>query len=269
MPTPHNPLLAALREIRAGGRVALCGYFLTGYPTPEAFYRMVRAATALDVIEFGIPAPNPAMDGPVIASAHGVVTEFRGLGAETSLALLGGLRELRQPRFVMTYADVGRGQFGFLRLCATNGIHGMLAPDLLPEEIVYVVTVARALDLAVLTLVDAHSAVEQPDDPAFAWAVEYGDIVYVKAGRGRTGQSADADAHAALAATVARLRAARPELPIAVGIGVQQPEQVAALAALGIDMVVVGTRIIEHLDSGETALLRYIDSLRAATTIPG
>ena len=97
-----NSLLTTLREIRASGRMALCGYFLAGYPTPEGFFRMVRAARDLDVIEFGIPAEHPVMDGPVIASAHEVVTGQRGLGAETALALIGGLRAIRQPRFVMT-----------------------------------------------------------------------------------------------------------------------------------------------------------------------
>ncbi|HYO87718.1 MAG TPA: tryptophan synthase subunit alpha, partial [Candidatus Limnocylindrales bacterium] len=67
---PHdNVLLSTLRDVRASGRAALCGYFLTGYPNPEDFYRMVRAARDLDVIEFGIPARDPALDGPVIASA--------------------------------------------------------------------------------------------------------------------------------------------------------------------------------------------------------
>ena len=69
---------------------------------------MPCAARGLDVIEFGIPSVNPAMDGPVIASAHEVVTQQHGIGAETAMALIGGLRHIPQPRFVMTYTEVGR-----------------------------------------------------------------------------------------------------------------------------------------------------------------
>ena len=38
----ENPLLRTIREIRASGRIALCGYFLAGYPTPDEFFRAVR-----------------------------------------------------------------------------------------------------------------------------------------------------------------------------------------------------------------------------------
>src|SRR5687768_3614889 len=55
LPENTNPLLPTLRQVRASGRMALCGYFLAGYPTPDDFYRMARAARGLDVIEFGIP----------------------------------------------------------------------------------------------------------------------------------------------------------------------------------------------------------------------
>ena len=69
-----NPLIATLQQTRSAGRMALCGYFLVGYPTPDEFFRSVRASVDLDVIEFGIPADEPRMDGPVIANAHQIVT---------------------------------------------------------------------------------------------------------------------------------------------------------------------------------------------------
>ena len=96
-----NPLIETLHRTRQAGRMALCGYFLVGYPTPDQFFQMVRAAHDLDVLEFGIPADDPLMDGPVIASAHHIVTGQRGIHAEPALALIGGLRNLPQPRIVV------------------------------------------------------------------------------------------------------------------------------------------------------------------------
>ncbi len=242
--------------------MALCGYFLVGYPTPEDFFRMVRAARDLDVIEFGIPAEHPALDGPVIASAHEVVTEQRGLGAETALALLGGLRDIRQPRFVMTYAAVGRALDGFLRLCVANDVHGMLAPDIDPQEGAYVATIARALNLAVFTLLDARA-----DDETLQRCALLGDVVYVKASSGRTGESVriEGEMHDTIARIVRRLREIKPGIPVAVGIGLQSPEQVSTLAELDVDMAIVGTKIVEHLQSGEQSLVDYIRELRRAT----
>jgi tryptophan synthase alpha chain len=258
----ENPLIRTLREIRESGRIALCGYFLAGYPTPDEFFRAVRAARDLDVIEFGIPSVNPTLDGPVIARAHEVVTQQCGIGAEAAMALIGGLRHIPQPRFVMTYTEVGRALPGFLRLCTENNIHGMIAPDIEPEEGHYVKSIAEALNLAVLTMIDARAA-----NATLRQRIELGDIVYLKAGTGRTGQPADieGDLGDVLAQAVSRIRALASNTPIAVGIGLQKPEQVAALARLGIDMVIVGTRIIESLQTGERALVEYIQSLRDAT----
>jgi len=258
----ENLLIRSVGEIRAAGRVALCGYFLAGYPTPDDFFRVVRAARGLDVIEFGIPAANPAMDGPVIASAHEVVTQQHGIGAEAAMALIGWLRHIPQPRFVMTYTEIGRALSGFLRLCTENNIHGVVAPDIEPEEGRYVKTIAEALNLAVLTLIDARAP-----DAVLHQRIELGDMIYLKAGSGRTGQAANVEGglHDTLAEAIGRIRAIAPSIPIAVGIGVQTPEQITALARLGVDMVIVGTKIIEHLQAGEEALVEYIQTLREAT----
>lgn len=258
----ENKLLLTLKHTRAAGRMALCGYFLAGYPTPDAFYRLVRAARDLDVIEFGIPSANPSMDGPVIASAHEMVVQQRGIGAEAAMALIGGLRHIPQSRLVMTYTDVGRALAGFLRLCVENDIHGMIAPDIEPEEGRYVRTIADALNLAVLTLIDART----PDD-ILRERITLGDIVYLKAGAGRTGQAADIEGElgAVVADAIQRIRAIDPEMPVAVGIGLQHPRQVAALAKLDVDMAIVGTKLVEKLQDGENALVDYIQSLREAT----
>lgn len=259
----ENPLLRTLREIRASGRIALCGYFLAGYPTPDEFFRAVRAARGLDVIEFGIPSVNPALEGAVIARAHDVVTQ-RGISAEAAMALIGGLRHIPQPRFVMTYTEVGRALPGFLRLCTENNIHGMIAPDIEPEEGRYVKSIAEALNLAVLTLIDARAP-----DTVLRQRIELGDIVYLKAGAGRTGESvgSEGDLGDAVAQAVSRIRRIDTQTPIAVGIGLQKPEQIAALARLDVDMAIVGTKIIERLQAGEEALVEYIESLRQATRV--
>ena len=71
-----------------------------------------------------------------------------------------------------------------------------------------------------------------------------------------------------LADAIRRIRALDPKKPIAVGIGLQRPEQVAALARLDVEMAIVGTKIIECLKSGEQALVAYTQALREATVYP-
>ena len=62
----------------------------------------------------------------------------------------------------------------------------MIAPDIQPEEGRYVKSIAEALNLAVLTLIDARAA-----NATLRQRIEQSDIVYLKAGTGRTGQPAD------------------------------------------------------------------------------
>ncbi|MGE3622097.1 MAG: tryptophan synthase subunit alpha [Acidimicrobiia bacterium] len=264
--TRTNALLRTLEDVRREGRMALCGYFLAGFPTPVDFFRLLRAVHQLDVVEIGIPAPEPRMDGAVIARAHDVVTRDRGLDAETALALIGGLGPdaLPQPRLAMTYADVGRELDGFLDLCRRNRIDGLLVPDVDPVEGAYVADRARAIGLASVTLLDARA-----DDRALEWAVSQGDVVYVKASPAATTGAAatiDGELRDQLAEMRGRLRAAAPELPVAVGIGLQRPEQLAAVAELGFDMAVVGSKLVEHVAAGGTDLGAYLRSLRGATS---
>ena len=260
-----NRILSALRAARSSGRMALCGYFLTGYPTPRRFYSAVRAAGALDVLEFGIPTPEPLLDGPTIAHAHDVVTNDRGLCAETALALLSGLRETQQPRLVMTYAATGRSLGGFLRRCVEAGVDGLLVPDMDQAEADYVIGVVRAMGMCAVVLVDSHASRSELEE-----RIHLADLVYVKASRGRSGERVDLEGEAGrhLDRTVHAIRLARPELPIAVGIGISEATQVRSIARLGVDMVIVGTCLVECTDRGDCDVQLLAERLRAATWYP-
>lgn len=61
------------------------------------------------------------------------------------------------------------------------------------------------------------------------------------------------------------LHAGKPELLVAAGIGVQTPEHVAALAGQGMDMIVVSTKVIEHMTLNSDRLSHYLTTLREAT----
>lgn len=257
---PADALLGRIREVNAGGRAALCGYFLAGYPDPDTFYRAVRAAGALDVIEYGVPADDPALDGATIAEAHRVVTRQRGIHVEPALALIGGV-DAPQPSFVMTYTRVGRELQGFLRLCARNGLSGVLVPDISPEEARLVAAGARGLGLAVVGLVDARAPRATLEQAALE-----SDVVYLKVAPGPTGAALDVGAQRqSVEAALGHLRAVAPDLLVAAGIGVQTPEHVAALTDLGVNMIIVGTKVVEHTSRGPESLGNYLGSLRPAT----
>jgi len=255
-------LISTIRRVRESRRIALCGYFLAGFPTPAEFYALVRAAQRLDVVEFGIPSSKPWLDGPTIATAHAIAVGERGLNAETALALLGGLQDIVPPRFVMTYAEEGRNYRGFLRSCLSHKIQGVFAPDLGSDEAQYVAFSIRLLDLAFVQFVDLTMTIEATNE-----AIMTSDIVYLRVGLGCTGGSAtlcDADCHE-LKNLIRHARLINPQVLIAGGIGIRNPNQVASLACLGVDMAIVGTALVEKLNLGVEHLAGKVDELREAT----
>jgi tryptophan synthase alpha subunit len=257
-------LISTVRRVREAGRMALCGYFLTGFPNPKEFYRLVRAAQRLDIMEFGIPSSTPRLDGPTISRAHEMVVCERGLDAETSLALLGGLRDLFPPRLVMTYAEDGRSYHGFLRSCVCHGLHGLLAPDVDPLEARQVGLLARAMKLAFVRFVDLAMSPEAIDE-----AIMTSDVLYLRVAAGRTGGSATFHAEDCqqIRGLVEHARQLNPEVLLAGGIGIRRPDQVTMLAALGLDIAVVGTTLVEQLELGTDQLIGKVDELRQATLV--
>jgi tryptophan synthase alpha subunit len=255
-------LLSTVRRVRESGHIALCGYFLAGFPTPIEFYRLVRAAQRLDVVEFGIPSGNPSFDGPTIANAHQVAVRERGLDAETSLALIGGLRDVFPPRFVMTYAEDGRNLHGFLHSCTSNNIQGVLAPDVDRTEARHVAFLAQAMDLAFIRFVDPDMDQDEIDEAALI-----SDMLYLRIAAGSTGGSATFELATCerVRALLRRVRELNPKILVAGGIGIRRADQIASLASLGLDMAIVGTTFVEQLSLGPGQLSIKVDELRQAT----
>ncbi len=94
----------------------------------------------------------------------------------------------------------------------------------------------------------------------------HGDLVYLKLSAGGTGSCADLGASCVrLQEIVALLRRERPDVFVAAGIGIQQSSQVAECRDLGVDMVVVGTLLMEKMQDSVECLTDCIDALRQAT----
>lgn len=260
-----NSLLSTIRNINISGRVALCGYFLSGYESPENFLNKVRIASNLDIVEFGIPTIDPFLDGTTISNAHKKVIDYLGIYTESALALIGALRDIPQPCFVMTYTKEGRELEGFLKKCFENNIQGIFVPDIDIQEAQNVNKIAKELGLAFLSFIDTNMV-----DTDIALKLDISDIVYLKASKGATGEYADTKGYLFqhLAETIVRIRNHKPEILIAVGIGIQDPDQIKNLVNLDINMVIIGTKIMEYMELGEKQLTEYIHDLHKATFLP-
>jgi tryptophan synthase alpha chain len=230
---------AALRE---EGRAGLVTFVCAGDPdleTSESILRGLPSAGA-DLIELGMPFSDPMADGPAVQAGS-----LRALGSGTALPdVLELVRTFRirdpdTPIILMGYYNPiwSMGPTRFLDQAKSAGVDGLIIVDVPPEEDDELCLPALEHKLDFIRL-----ATPTTDALRIPRVLENasGFIYYVSVA-GITGQKRPVVdlVHEA----VTRLRK-YTRLPIAVGFGIREPAQAAAIARVA-DAVVVGSALVE------------------------
>lgn len=240
---PHRlggrSLDAALEIARCQGRAALAAYMPAGYPTVARSAELLLAlAQHVDVLEVGIPFSDPMLDGPVIqeASAQALAAGFRmrDLFALIDIVSCASAAALLVMSYWQPIARYGPDRFA--AELTTAGGAGVVLPDLPIEEAGPWLRAARAHRLATVFVVAPNAA-----DARLGHICAAGSgMVYAPAAPGVTGSGHPI--HPSLSHFVRRLRS-MTDLPVAVGIGVSNPDQAYEISSYA-DCVVVGSALI-------------------------
>ncbi len=230
--------------LRSEGRAGLVAYLTAGDPDPDISARLFAGlpAAGADLIEIGMPFSDPMADGPAIQDA-GQRALKAGMTLQRTLALVRGLRRRDDatPIVLMGYYNpiYRRGAERFVGEALEAGVDGVIVVDLPPEEDAELADPAHRAGLDVIRLATPTS-----DERRLPRIVEGASgFLYYVAIAGITGtRPADTSA---VAAAVGRLRRFTP-LPVAVGFGIKNPEQAAAVARAA-DAAVVGSSLVQRL----------------------
>lgn len=239
----------AFEELRRSGRKGFIPYVTAGDPnllTTEATLFELADAGAT-VIELGVPFSDPMADGPIIQRASERALKH-GFGLSEILSTVARVRErISTPIILFSYFNPLL-QFGIERLAKAAldaGIDGVLVTDLTPEEASDFHKQLRANDLDMIFLVaptstDARLKLIAEQASGFIYAVS-------RAGVTGTRESVSIEAER----LVERVRQFS-KLPVAVGFGISNREQVADVQRYA-DAVVVGSAIVQEVErlSGE------------------
>ena len=242
----ENRIDRRFAELKREGRAGLVTFLTAGDPDPKTSLAIVKAlpAAGADLIELGMPFSDPMADGPAIQASSlralasggsmkvtlGLVREFRAGDKTTPIVLMGYYNPIYQY-----------GVDRFLTDAKAAGVDGLIVVDLPPEEDEELCLPAKKAGLHFVRL-----ATPTTDDRRLPAVLRNtaGFVYYVSiAGITGTRSAADAD----IVQAVGRLKR-HTALPVAVGFGIRNPAQAAAVARVA-DGAVVGTALVDQVAS--------------------
>jgi len=256
-----NRIERAFQNAQSQNRSAFVSYVCAGDPNPKTSLEVCRALirSKVDILEIGVPFSDPLADG-----LTNQLAAQRALEAGTTREDVFDLvREIRQedeltPIVFYTYYNLmfSGGLEAYIAEAKEAGVDGLLVLDLPPEEAEDHMEACRKHGMLTVFLL----APTTPED-----RVEYiarnatGFIYYVS----RTGVTGVRDDLASDLQEMVEMIKRHSDRPLVVGFGIQNPDQVNAVARLA-DGVVVGSAIVntikDNLDD-EGKMLQRIESL--------
>ncbi|MCC6197470.1 MAG: tryptophan synthase subunit alpha [Burkholderiales bacterium] len=245
-----NRIDSTFARLKAAGRTALIPYVTAGDPSLAATLPIMDALAnaGADVIELGVPFSDPMADGPVIQRASeralaqhvtladvlDVVARFRRGNAATPVVLMG----YANPIEAMTVE-------AFAQRAQAAGVDGVIVVDYPPEEAGEFAKLMESCGIALIFLLAPTTP-----EPRIAQVARLArGFVYYVSLKGVTGAS-----HLDISEVARKLGEIRRhvKLPVGVGFGIRDAQSAQAIARHA-DAVVIGTRIIQEIESGPAA----------------
>ena len=244
--TPARPidrLEAMFAANHADARKALAPFVTAGDPDLDTTVAVLKAIdkAGASLCELGVPYSDPIADGPVIQSSY-----TRALAAGITLEGVFRVAKEATARVSMPILAMAsyslifrRGIDRFVADAVAAELAGFVVPDLPIEESDDLDRACRTAGLALVRLVTPTT----PPERAEAIAKKSTGFLYCVSVAGVTG--ARTELPAGLIDRVKWLRT-KTDVPIVVGFGISDPEQVRAVAEVA-DGVIVGSALVRRI----------------------
>mgnify|MGYP003291111026 CR=1 FL=1 len=234
----------SFKNLKRAGKKGFIPFITAGDPDLATTEKLLvtLAESGATLIELGVPFSDPMADGPVIqrASERALRNNF---GLQEILDLVARARkQIDIPIILFSYYNP-LFQFGLKRLAQAAkeaGLDGVLVTDLSPEESREFERELRARDLDMIFLVAPTST----DERLKLVAERASGFIYAVSRAGVTGTRETVSIEAEK--LVNRVRKFS-ELPVAVGFGISNAEQVADVHRYA-DAVVVGSALVAEME---------------------
>ncbi len=249
-----------LRDRLKDKDILLMTHIVLGYPSFDANKQVIRqmVENGVDCIEMQIPFSEPMADGPIILKAN-QDSLANGTKVKQCLEFAKEMTSAYDiPFLFMTYYNIifKHGEQNFFNRSAEVGIKGLIIPDLPPEQSENFFRNAEEKNIAPILIFAPTSTDERMRELNQVGS----GFIYCVARRGVTGKKSELDKD--FDQYLQRCRAATQK-PIAVGFGIQNSNDIAALKGKA-DMAVIGSETIRLVDEiGVDAVGPFISNLRS------
>lgn len=253
---------ATFETLRREGRKGFIPFITAGDPDLKTSHDLIveLARVGATVIELGVPFSDPMADGPVIQRASERALRH-GFGLTEIFDVIRSVRKQTQVPIVLFSYFNPLLQFGIERLVREAehaGVDGVLVTDLTPEESGRFLAMTRAHEIDLIFLVAPTST----DERLEMIAERATGFIYAISRAGVTGAREDVSAEGEKLVT--RLRNFS-DLPVAVGFGISQSEQVREVCRYA-DAAVVGSAIVGMIErcTGQPDLVKRVGQFTAS-----
>lgn len=244
---------------------ALITFLTAGDPCREKTidYILEMEQAGADLIEIGIPFSDPTAEGPVIQAAN-IRALREGINTDDVFETVKAVRKKSNiPLVFLTYLNTvyHYGYERFFNNCSEFGVDGIIIPDLPYEEKDEIIPFADKSGVDVISLIAPTS-----DIRIRQIAKEASGFIYLVSSLGVTGirNSIITD----IAPIVKAIRSVT-DIPIAIGFGINTPEQAKSMAELS-DGVIIGSAIVRIIEKygnkANQALYNYVSEIKKALT---
>jgi len=244
-----NPMQIKIEEATKQGKVGLIPFLPAGFPNRNQFWKELEELdkAGASVIEIGMPFSDPVADGPVVEKAS-----LKCLADGINLTwIFDGLKE-RKGQFNAALLLMGYlnpvYQYGldtFAADCEAAGVSGLIIADMPHEESDFVKEALTPHGVSLVPLVGLNTSKERMK----LYAENASGFCYFVSVLGTTGQ------RESLPTRIKEKLAEAKEvfdIPIALGFGIKNPEQLEQFDGL-MDAAVFGSALISHIEAGNSS----------------
>ena len=257
------------QDLQSKKQKALIAYIMTGFPSEKGTILAIRGLVkgGADIIELGMPFSDPLADGPVIQNA-GFHALQNGMNFDKFLTIVKKIRkEIDIPLVLMTYTNLlyRHGYEKFISIVKSAGIDGLILPDMSIDESRDFLKAARKHKIDTIFLISPNTSPERIKKIANTSS----GFLYLVSVFGTTGGQQQFQNYTAHAIKNAR-KILSGKIPLGVGFGVNNPDQVKLMIKSGADAIIVGSaflRLMENTPTGkiEQKIESFTKGLKKAT----